>query len=92
MFPGNNVLHTPTVTLPVTYPGYSGTFLSYVDPGHRLGRERRRPVTRARAIAAACCALLPRSWRSAARARDRPSAAPARERPAELGRMAARAP
>ena len=31
-FPGNNVLHTPTVTLRVTYPGYSGTFLSYVVP------------------------------------------------------------
>ncbi len=32
MFPGNNVLHTPTVILRVTYPGYSGTFLSYVVP------------------------------------------------------------
>ena len=32
LFPGNNVLHTPTVTLQVTYPGYSGTFLSYVVP------------------------------------------------------------
>jgi len=31
-FPGNNVLHTPTVTLRVTYPGYSGTFLSFVVP------------------------------------------------------------
>jgi hypothetical protein len=32
VFPGNNVLHTPTVTLQVTYPGYTGTFLSYVVP------------------------------------------------------------
>ena len=32
VFPGNNVLHTPTVTLRVTYPGYSGGFLSYVIP------------------------------------------------------------
>jgi hypothetical protein len=32
VFPGNNVLHTPTVTLRVTYPGYTGTFLSYVVP------------------------------------------------------------
>jgi hypothetical protein len=32
VFPGNNVLHTPTVTLQVTYPGYSGSFLSYVVP------------------------------------------------------------
>jgi hypothetical protein len=32
MFPGNNVLHTPTVTLRVTYPGYTGTFLSFVVP------------------------------------------------------------
>ena len=32
VFPGNNVLHTPTVTLRVTYPGYSGSFLSYVVP------------------------------------------------------------
>jgi hypothetical protein len=31
-FPGNNVLHTPTVTLLVTYPGYSGTFLAYTVP------------------------------------------------------------
>jgi hypothetical protein len=31
-FPGNNVLHTPTVTLQVTYPGYTGTFLSFVVP------------------------------------------------------------
>ena len=32
LFPGNNVLHTPTVTLRVTYPGYNGTFLSYLIP------------------------------------------------------------
>jgi hypothetical protein len=32
IFPGNNVLHTPTVTLQVTYPGYTGTFLSFVVP------------------------------------------------------------
>ena len=32
VFPGNNVLHTPTVTLRVTYPGYSGSFLSYDVP------------------------------------------------------------
>ena len=32
VFPGNNVLHTPTVTLQVTYPGYTGSFLSYVVP------------------------------------------------------------
>ena len=32
VFPGNNVLHTPTVTVSVTYPGYTGTFLSYVVP------------------------------------------------------------
>jgi len=32
VFPGNNVLHTPTVTLQVTYPGYTGTFLSFVVP------------------------------------------------------------
>ena len=31
-FPGNNVLHAPTVTLQVTYPGYAGSFLSYVVP------------------------------------------------------------
>jgi hypothetical protein len=31
-FPGNNVLHTATVTLRVTYPGYSGSFLSYLVP------------------------------------------------------------
>lgn len=32
LFPGNNVLHSPTVTLQVTYPGYTGTFLSFVVP------------------------------------------------------------
>ena len=32
MFPGNNVLHTPTVTLTVAYPGYTGTFLNYQVP------------------------------------------------------------
>jgi hypothetical protein len=32
VFPGNNLLHTPTVTLQVTYPGYSGSFLSYTVP------------------------------------------------------------
>jgi len=32
LFPGNNVLHTPKVTLQVTYPGYTGTFLSYLVP------------------------------------------------------------
>jgi len=32
VFPGNNVLHTPTVILQVTYPGYTGTFLSFVVP------------------------------------------------------------
>jgi hypothetical protein len=32
LFPGNNVLHSPTVTLRVTYPGYSGSFLSFVVP------------------------------------------------------------
>jgi hypothetical protein len=32
VFPGNNVLHTPTMTLRVTYPGYTGTFLSFVLP------------------------------------------------------------
>jgi hypothetical protein len=31
-FPGNNKLLTPTVTLRVTYPGYTGSFLSYVVP------------------------------------------------------------
>ena len=28
-FPGNGVLHLPTVTLTVTHPGYSGAFLNY---------------------------------------------------------------
>jgi len=32
VFKGNNVLHTATVTLRVTYPGYSGSFLSYDVP------------------------------------------------------------
>ena len=32
VFPGNNVLHTLTVTLRVTYPGYTGSFLSFVVP------------------------------------------------------------
>ena len=31
-FPGNNVLHTPILTLTVAYPGYSGTFLNYQVP------------------------------------------------------------
>jgi hypothetical protein len=31
-FPGNNMLHTPTVTLLITYPGYSGSFLNYTVP------------------------------------------------------------
>jgi hypothetical protein len=31
-FPGNNRLYTATLTLRVTHPGYSGTFLSYVIP------------------------------------------------------------
>ena len=31
-FPGNNLLHTPTVTLLVTYPGYSGSFLNFTVP------------------------------------------------------------
>jgi hypothetical protein len=31
-FPGNNTMLLPTLTLRVTYPGYSGTFLSYVVP------------------------------------------------------------
>lgn len=31
-FPGNNTLLRPTITLTVTYPGYSGTFLSYAIP------------------------------------------------------------
>lgn len=32
VFPGNNVLHTPTVTLLITYPGYGGSFLNYTVP------------------------------------------------------------
>ena len=32
VFKGNNVLHTPTLTLRVTYPGYTGSFLSYDVP------------------------------------------------------------
>ena len=32
VFPGNNVLHTATLTLTVTYPGYSGTFLTFEVP------------------------------------------------------------
>ena len=32
VFPGNNTLHTATVTLAVTYPGYRGSFLSYDVP------------------------------------------------------------
>ena len=32
VFKGNNVLHTATVTLRVTYPGYTGSFLSYDVP------------------------------------------------------------
>jgi hypothetical protein len=32
VFPGNNVLHTPVVTLRITYPGYSGSFLSFAVP------------------------------------------------------------
>jgi hypothetical protein len=32
VFPGNNVLHTPTVTLLITYPGYSGSFLDFTVP------------------------------------------------------------
>ena len=31
-FPGNNMLHTPTLTLLITYPGYSGSFLAYTVP------------------------------------------------------------
>jgi hypothetical protein len=30
--PGNTVLHTPTVTLLITYPGYSGSFLNFTVP------------------------------------------------------------
>ena len=32
VFPGNNLLHTPAVTLQVTYPGYSGSFLNFAVP------------------------------------------------------------
>lgn len=32
IFPGNNYMLEPTVTLRVTYPGYDGTFLSFVVP------------------------------------------------------------
>jgi hypothetical protein len=32
MFPGNNQMHTPVVTLTVTHPGYSGSFLNYTVP------------------------------------------------------------
>jgi len=32
VFPGNNVLHTATLTLTVTYPGYSGSFLNFAVP------------------------------------------------------------
>jgi len=32
IFPGNNYMLNPTVTLRVTYPGYSGNFLTYVVP------------------------------------------------------------
>ena len=32
LFPGNNLLHTPTVTLLITYPGYSGSFLNFTVP------------------------------------------------------------
>ena len=32
MFPGNNVMHTPVVTLTVTHPGYAGSFLNYTVP------------------------------------------------------------
>ena len=32
MFPGNNKLHTPVVTLTVTHPGYAGAFLNYTVP------------------------------------------------------------
>ena len=31
-FPGNNLMHTPVVTLTVTHPGYSGAFLNYTVP------------------------------------------------------------
>jgi len=32
VFKGNNVLHTTTLTLKVTYPGYNGDFLSFTVP------------------------------------------------------------
>jgi hypothetical protein len=32
VFPGNNVLHTPVVTLLITYPGYTGSFLNFTVP------------------------------------------------------------
>ena len=32
VFPGNNVLHTSRLTLLITYPGYSGSFLNYSIP------------------------------------------------------------
>jgi len=32
VFQGNNTMHTPTVTLRVTYPGYTGSFLSFDVP------------------------------------------------------------
>lgn len=32
VFPGNNLMHTPTVTLQVNYPGYSGSFLNFAVP------------------------------------------------------------
>jgi hypothetical protein len=32
VFPGNNILHTSTLTLTVRYPGYTGSFLSHTVP------------------------------------------------------------
>jgi hypothetical protein len=32
VFPGNNILHTATLTMTVRYPGYTGSFLSYAVP------------------------------------------------------------
>ena len=32
VFKGNNVLHTATLTLTITYPGYSGSFLTFTVP------------------------------------------------------------
>lgn len=32
MFPGNNQMHTPVITLTVTHPGYAGAFLNYTVP------------------------------------------------------------